>query len=48
MPWIICVIFPVKVTVCLSFAEFVQILSRSHLKMRVWERGAGMLSTFHD
>ncbi|KAJ3683995.1 hypothetical protein LUZ61_013159 [Rhynchospora tenuis] len=24
--------------------EFVQILSRSHLKMRVWERGAGKLS----
>lgn len=23
------------------FTEFVQIFSRSHLKMRVWERGAG-------
>ena len=24
------------------FAEYVQVLSHSHLKMRVWERGAGM------
>ena len=24
------------------FAEFVQVFSHSHLKMRVWERGAGM------
>lgn len=23
-------------------AEFVQVLSKSHLKMRVWERGAGI------
>lgn len=23
--------------------EFVQIFSRSHLKMRVWERGAGIV-----
>jgi len=31
---------------CLSnilFAEFVEVLSRSHLKMRVWERGAGII-----
>lgn len=26
------------------FAEFVQVFSPTHLKMRVWERGAGLFS----
>jgi hypothetical protein len=32
----------------LGAAEFVQVLTPSHLKMRVWERGAGKaLSVMH-